>query len=436
MAHRIPAPIRTLIALSLLSAFLVAPEVVTPAEACASNHGRPYLTDFTGQTTTPGVSVASDFYAAAENVGPATATIAVTPGHCTGGGGSALYRTVNGTAEAPSDYTAINGQTPFLCADLDQQGAFCGSDPPEHEVDIQIENDTADGDAVESFRFDLTQGIPELFAPTSAPVHIVDVDGVDRVSLEPTLAGGDAVEYQEQEFGSVRIPVFWAGPGAPDPVHYNLVPDPAAPADPDDDFIVASSNPLPATAFNGRLAFIRIDIVGDRLAEDSESFAITLEADPAYQVAEPFTTTFKILDNEESLNPVSQFHHPRQGLKYRRGDFRIREMHTFARDFGISGLDVVQIAVRMLKANAACRWWNGGRFVAGPCGKRKWLDMYFISPWDDFRDLYGLNFPALKPTGNKIRNYRAWTRAVDRAGNVEHDFDVGRNLSTFRIRRR
>jgi hypothetical protein len=50
-------------------------------------------------------------------------------------------------------------------------------------------------------------------------------------------------------------------------------------------------------------------------------------------------------------------------------------------------------------------------------------------------DLYLLAVDPLAPSiGTKIRNYRAWTRGKDGAGNLETTFEAGRNLSTFEVR--
>jgi hypothetical protein len=52
-------------------------------------------------------------------------------------------------------------------------------------------------------------------------------------------------------------------------------------------------------------------------------------------------------------------------------------------------------------------------------------------------DLFFIRPGRLSPSiGTKIKNYRAWTRAEDGAGNLETSFQVGRNLSTFEVRRR
>jgi hypothetical protein len=436
MTHRITAPIRPLVALLLFGGFLVVPEMTTPAAACAADPGSPYLRGFRGETNTPGVTVASDFYAAAEG-SQTTVTIGVIPGHCNGLSGSAQYRTVQGSAEAASDYASVTGQTPELCDDVDggdTRLAFCGGKPSEWPVDTSAASDSSGEPAVESLTFELFNGNPGLGDPSSAPIHVIDMDGDDRVSLEPTFTGS-AVGYEKQEFGSIRIPVFWAGPGPPEAVDYTVEPDPAGPsATPTNDFTVATANPLPASAFDRRVAFIRLDIVGDTIVEPDEPVRISIQPDPAYSLAEPSSTVFTILDNEENIPPVGRFHHPRDGLRYRKDDYRIREFHTFFSDNpGGSGVVAAQMALRRKMDGGACGWWRGTRFRKGSCSGRIWKNMRFYAA----ADLFFYRMPALRPTvGTKVKNYRAWTRTIDAAGNVEKTFERGRNLSTFWIKRR
>jgi hypothetical protein len=438
MDHRFRLPARILVAASLVAAFLVGPEVASPASACATQHGRAHLSGFSG-----GADMGSAFYVVSEDAGSATATVTVTPAHCQGEGGQGRYQTSAGTATAPSDFTAVSPTwTPMLCRD--DHPEYCPeTTPPEHRVNIPITNDgTQDGAAVESFRFELTQGNPGLAEPTSAPVHIVDANGPSRVSVEPELDGSGAVSYQQSEsprptqtVPRVRIPLFWAGSGQAPNVNFTVEPDPASPATPGEDYNVVTSSPL---TFTGRMALVEITVVNDTIAEPPESVTLEVAPGTGYAVASPGAATFSILDNEEGFPPTSRFHHPRQGWKYLHGDIRLREMHTISRDVGVAGVVGVEIALRQRKVSGACRWWDGDGFVAGACGSldEHWVPMRYLTEWDDVSDLYERRFPALAPSiGTKISNYTAWTRAEDGAGNVEDTFERGRNLSTFEVRR-
>jgi hypothetical protein len=375
--------------------------------------------------------VGSPFYAVAGNEPSVNVTIRVTPGHCVSQGGStAIYRTEDGVAIAGQDYKGIpNTPTDPLCADVDQQAQFCETLQPQQTVPVEIMNDgdPADG-AVEPFLFRLASGQPfGLAEPSSAPVHVIDVNGANRVSLEPALTGG-AVAYQKTEFGSIRIPVFWAGPASGGSVSYTVEPAPAAPAIPGEDFTVTSPNPLPIPP--SRVGFIDIDIIGDKLGEGDESAIITLQPGP-YNVAEPFSTTFTIIDNEENVFPVSRFHHPRNKWKYNKADYRIREFHIFATDEGGSGVVAAEMALRRNLVNGKCAWKAKKGWQKKDCQNKTWLP----TQYDDVGELFYYRMKQLKASvKTKIKNYTAFGRAIDGAGNVEKEFTKKRNMNTFEIR--
>jgi len=230
--------------------------------------------------------------------------------------------------------------------------------------------------------------------------------------------------------------VFWAGPGTPGEVHYTVAPGSPAPT-PGVDYNVGSDNPLQPDDFThagGRVAFITIRILNDQIDEPDENITITLDDGPGYAVeGERATTTLSILDQGvDHVAPVTRFHHPRQGLKYRRADYRIREFHTYYKEDG-SGMARAHLALRRKMENGRCAWWGGGTFKPGPCGKKVWKPMKH----DEGNFLFYYRFKPLRPTvGTKIKSYRAWTRGRDWAGNMETKFKQGRNLSTFWIRKK
>ncbi|MGH2674756.1 MAG: Calx-beta domain-containing protein [Actinomycetota bacterium] len=421
-------PFRPFVLASFVFAAVVLP-ITGEAVACASDHGRPYLAGLSG-----GVNAAGSFYHVVENAGQVTVTVRVTAGHCIDQPGStATYRTVDGTAVTSTDYTGVNGTTDLLCADVDgqqQEDLFCPpNSEPSRAVSVTIKN-TDGGPPVKSFLFELVSGQPfGLAEPASAPVHIIADDGGPWVSLEPSLTGGP-VAYQKTEFGSVLIPVFWAGTSAGGSVSYSVEPDPAAPATPGEDFTVASPNPLPIDS--SRVGFIRIDIIGDKLAEGDESVIITLQPG-AYTVAEPSTTTFTIIDNEENVFPVSRFHHPRNKWKYQKADYRIREFHIFATDEGGSGVVAAELALRRNLENGKCAWKTKKGWQKKDCGNRTWLP----TKYDDVGELFYYRMKQLKSSvKTKIKDYTAFSRALDGAGNVEKEFTKKRNANTFEIKRK
>jgi hypothetical protein len=422
---------RPLVVASLVLAGLLFP-MTEGAVACVTSHGRPFLS---GLNNWP--AAGSPFYSAVEGQ-QAPVVIRVTPGHCVPQSGStAAFGTQNALAVAGQDYTPRSGTTPLLCSDVDgeiQEQVFC---PPgyfdQHPVPVQTTGgDGEDAAAVEPLNFVLSNGQPfGLAEPGSAPIHIIDADGPTRVSLEPTLAGGP-VPYQRTEFGSILIPVFGAGSGSPGPVGYTVEPDPARPATPGEDFTVASPNPLPING-STRLGFIQIDMVGDKLGEGDESVIITLQPGAGYTVAEPSSTTFTIIDNEESVFPKSRFHHPRNKWKYNKADYRIREFHIFATDEGGSGVVAGELALRRNLANGKCAWKTKSGWQKKDCQNREWLP----TKYDDVGELFYYRMKQLKSSvGTKIKDYTAFARAIDGAGNVEKEFNKKRNMNTFEIKRR
>ena len=129
--------------------------------------------------------------------------------------------------------------------------------------------------------------------------------------------------------------------------------------------------------------------------------------------------------------PNSRFHHPKHGEAYPREDYRIRELHIYAGDnHGGQGVRSVEVALRRTSRKGACAWWDGQRFVAGACDTPLWHQ----TPAYDEGYFHYYRIPALRPSmKTKVREYTAFSRATDRAGNVEQSFQDGRNVNTFEI---
>jgi hypothetical protein len=404
---------------------VLAPITVQAHSSCTSFHGRVYLTGFTG-----GHEVGSSFYASVED-NPATATIASTPGDCEPGGAvaTASYETQDGSATGGEDYEPRTGTTEQMCNDV--HPGFCPAGiPTTRSVDVSIDGgDGPDARAVESLEFRLTGGANNgLLPPWAAPIHIIDAQGSPRGSLEPTVDGAGVVTYSRSEsFDKILIPVFLAGTASSGSVGYTVEPDPAAPATPGDDFQVVSPNPLPVGP--DRVGFIEIAIVNDTLAEAPESVVITLGG----TVDGPPSTTFTILDNEEFEPPRSRLHHPRHKWRYKKSDFRIREVHVFTSDNpGGSGVVAAQFALKRTKKNGSCQWRTKGGWQAKDCQNRQWVEMKY----DQGADLFYVRLKQLKSSvKTKIKNYTAFSRAIDGAGNVEKDFANKRNENTFEVKR-
>jgi hypothetical protein len=391
-----------------------------PASACLSGHGGVLLAGFPAD-------VGSLFYAALE--GQATnATVRVTPG-CFHLGEiarvQAQYRADPGTATA-DDYNVPPGQTPTICADIDSVPEACG-DPPHWLVSLPMNTDVASEDAVERFTFRLTGRVlipgstgafgPPLSIPSAASVYVIDTNGAPRVTLEP------GVSYSRSEsYPVIRIPVFFAGGAGAAP--FTVQPGAQNPATPGEDFQVVGSSVSPAAG----VGYITINIMNDKLGEGPETLTISLNGG-----VQQASTTLTIEDNEESNKPSSRFHHPRQGWRYKKSDYRIREVHIFTQDNpGGSGVTATQFALRRNMKNKDCFWLTRGGWKKQDCNNREWLG----TQWDPIGELWRYRLKQLKSSvGTKIKDYTAFGRAIDGAGNVESDFVKKRNANTFEIKR-
>jgi hypothetical protein len=415
-----PGRIRVLLTALALSGLVpvVGQAPARAAVACTGSfHARGLLTGFQP-------FAGSVFYAARE-VTTATATIAVTPGCSDSEPGtdpvSVQFVTEPGTATSPEDYQENDGQTGQLCADVHGQ---CG--PPQQNVTLTMGPMGTEEPAVEAFRFRLTGTTPVVTSPNlqepfSVPVYVIDADGPTRAALEP-----GTVYSRSETFARILIPVFGAGNPAPGSVSYTLTPDPSAPATPGQDYQDLTGGSVPIT--NG-VGYINIGIVNDKIGEGPENVVVTLGG----TVEGPASTTFTILDNEESVKPTSRFHHPRHKWRYKKSDYRIREFHVFTQDNqGGAGVVAAEIALRRNLKNGKCAWLTQGGWKKQDCQNREWLP----TKYDDVGELFYYRMKQLKSSvGTKIKNYTAFSRAIDGAENVENDFVQKRNENTFEIKR-
>jgi hypothetical protein len=436
----------------LIAAGLLVPVLAQPAVACVGGHGQVFVSDFAGGI--PPTDVPTIFYAGTEGAS-VTATMKPTASCAENETGSVrahyVTETPGGSTASAGDFTDRDGISPVMCAAIHPVGGTpCEALPSQHQVSVPLTNDPdVESLAVEWFQFRLTQGEPApggnatggLATPSQARIYVVDNDGGFRPAMEP---GSEGATRNKGEFGQIRIPVFRAGPSPSlGNVSFTVTEHGTDPATPGQDFTCTPS--CTGTGGSGtlstfpeadsRLGFIQVNIVNDRDPEGNETLRVSVTG---VAPADDEFTTVRIIDNESDDDPpLSRFHHPKDGLKYLRGDIRIREMHSITSDVGIAGLANVQIAVRQKRMNGSCRWWNGDIFAVRPCADRLWLDMHFVGEWNDFQDIYGHHFPALTPSVNtKIKNYTAWTRAIDTTDNVESLFQRGRNYSVFEVLRK
>jgi hypothetical protein len=416
-----PGRVRVLLTALVLSGLafpMIGQAPARAAGACTGTfHARGLLTGFPP-------FAGSLFYAAREG-NSATATIAVTPGCSDSEPGidpvSVQFITEPGTATSGQDYQENDSQTGQLCADVHGQ---CG--PTNENVTLTMGSIGTEEPAVEAFRFRLTGTTPVVTSPNlqepfSVPVYVVDADGPGRASLEP------GITYSRSEtFSHILIPVFGAGTSPPGSVPYTLSPDPSAPATPGEDYQDLTGGSVQIT--NG-VGYIDLGIVNDKVGEGPESVIITLTG----TVDGPASTTFTIIDNEENVFPVSRFHHPREKWKYNKADYRIREFHIFATDEGGSGVVAAEMALRRNLVNGKCAWKMKKGWQKKDCQNRTWLP----TKYDDVGELFYYRMKQLKSSvGTRIKNYTAFSRAIDGAENVEKEFTKKRNANTFEIKRK
>lgn len=327
---------------------------------------------------------------------------------------NAEYSDVPGSATEPGDYTVPAGQrTPDVC----DPGCLTQA-----TISFPIPVDGLAEPVTELFTITLSNAIGGVLDnPSSAPFVLVDADGAPRFAF-------DDLKYEQSEtYETLSVAVWRAGPVAtPVSVTYTVGPGSSNPATMNEDYRVTSPNPL---VFNpgDRVELITLSIVNDKLREGDETVALQLQGG-----ASPATKTATILDNEESVRPTSRLHHPRHGWRYRKSDFRIREVHVFAKDQGGAGLVGAQLGLRRSKENGDCQWLTKQGWQKKECSNRQWLDMTY----DDSGQLFYHRLRQLKSSvGTTIKNYTAFSRATDGAGNVERDFKEKRNANTFEVKR-
>jgi hypothetical protein len=327
---------------------------------------------------------------------------------------SAEYSDVSGSAVEGADYQLPTGRSPDVC------DVGCASTQATVSFPVIVDG-VAEG-VTELFTIALSNPLGgSIDTPSSAPFVLVDADGSPRVAF-------DDLKYEQSEtYETLSIAVWRAGPVfTPATVAYNVAPGPSNPATANEDYRVTSPNPL---SFNtgDRVELITLSIVNDKLGESEETVALELQGG-----ASPATKTVTILDNEESVRPTSRLHHPRHRWRYRKSDFRIREVHVFANDEGGAGVVAAQLGLRRNMNNGECHWLTAKGWQKKDCSNREWLHMHYQTSGQ----LWLHRLRRLKPSvGTRIKNYTAFSRAIDGAGNAEKDFNEKRNANTFEVKR-
>lgn len=335
---------------------------------------------------------------------------------------TAAYAATSGSAGA-GDYTLPPGRTQPVCG-TPKEGC-----PNQQPVSVNLPSDPEVEPAVESFTISLNDpqvngnsSPSALSPPSSVPFLIVDDDGSTRAAF-------DELAYERSEtYSTMTVPVWLAGPASGATVPYTVGGSAAM----NEDYMVTSPNPLVFTP-DERVKAITLSIVNDTISEPDETVELSLQAPAGAALATPSTKVVSILDNEENGPPKSRFHHPRHKWKYKKNDYRIREFHVFAHDEdGGSGVVAAELALRRNLRNGKCAWKVKKGWQQKDCQNRTWLPTKYSSAGD----LFYYRMKQLKPSGKtKIKNYTAFSRAIDGAGNVEKDFVKKRNDNTFEIKR-
>jgi hypothetical protein len=409
-----------------------------PGDACMSFHGEVFLKDFAGGP--PVNDVPGTFYVGVEGQSFA-ATVAPMPG-CgdinEGGSSTASYTTENVTASAGPDYTHTQGTTDPMCDDIDSWEQYCEGVPRSRAIDVPLLADGTEDDlSVETFLIRLTSGSRGISRghPNPVPAYVIDADGPARASLEP---GASTKVYPHIEAGRIRLPVFLAGANPPSSVGFTVLGEGSNAGSPGDDFTCTPVCPggignlsIDASATN----FVQINFNRDEEFEGVEHVRLSITG-PAVAPGEPESTVIEILDlNKDETAPMTRFLQPKNGVKYKWRDKRLRELKAKANDDGVGTIAKVEVALQKRMRNGKCASWKGTKFGAAGknCGAKKWLPMTHRPA----ADLYFLKLKPLAATvGTKIKNYTAWTRATDSVGNMESTFTRVRNLSTFHIKKK
>jgi hypothetical protein len=308
------------------------------------------------------------------------------------------------------------------------------------DVFIQLCGDN-EPEAAETFKVRLSEAPPPqppgmvLSFPREATVTIVDDDGPDRFSFATSSYS------QFENRGVIEVMIVRQGEIASDASVTLTTADGSASAGAD----YQSVNQSVQFLTGQRVKRVPVTLLDNCRGEPTETFSATLTNSSGPALVAPTTTTVDILDDDgpggDSTPPVTTFHIPQNGKTYGPRHTATKQVHISPSDEA-SGLDhtcgaMVQLALRRKMRNGSCQWWGGSIWRSRPCDSKRWLKMPLEQCDDPNRCLiFYILDKRLKPTTRKtgIAYYKAWTRSRDTAGNLETEFEAGRNMSRFRVR--
>src|SRR4051794_1924245 len=206
------------------------------------------------------VHIRASAVSVSENGGSAKVTVSYVPPVPANQGVTLNYQTVDGSAAAGSDYTAVHGSITLSTAQ------------PQQTIDIPITDDAAaEGD--ESFTLSLTKAFTNdsFLEQSSVPIVIAD----DEVTERPSLSiAGEASFAETDDLMNAQIEVrLSAASTRPVRVHYATA-DGSATGGID----YQTMNDVLTFAPGETVKAISIPIFGDDLIESAKSFTVTLSA--------------------------------------------------------------------------------------------------------------------------------------------------------------
>ena len=329
----------------------------------------------------------------------------------------------SGTARAATpgaDYTAI--YPPRTTGPL---YGYHAQGPTEHVDSVPLMSDVLPEPVVEQAQALITATADggRLDFPSDVPLYIVDDDGADRASFE------SAGPFERSEtYGVITVPVFRAGSAAA-AATFNLsaAGSSANPATAGEDYKPVADSVSFATGERVRL--VTVEIVNDGKFEEPEELTLTLTNPGTVLPDDPVTATVRILNSIGASGIESRLHHPRNRWSYRASDYRIREVHIFTSAGHGAPVSTAQFALRKNSKGGRCDWWTGKRFKKGDCQNERWLGTDRYEP-----DFFYIRLDELEPSKGKIRDYTAYSRAINGTGEVEPFLEKGRNENTFEVK--
>lgn len=190
-------------------------------------------------------------------------------------------------------------------------------------------------------------------------------------------------------------------------------------------------------AVDDTLELVSLEIFDDNRFEPKEHFWVFLtspmDAGQSGSVLDTFVEIKVVVTDDEidDSPPASAIYRPKDGRSYRPGRLTTFK-GTVIDGENESGPREVGIALRKKLTNGRCKWLksNGG-FARGGCSSRRYVDAALKGP-TEWR--YHLERPLGPSVGTRVKDYKLFSRARDKAGNLETSLEDP-NVCRFEISR-